>query len=196
MTASIHPPSYPRATTRNTPQPFGEHLRFWRQHRRQSQMDLAHEADISTRHLSFVETGRSVPSREMVLRLSDRLEEAVNLMRRAIAMGLPDAHLFRTLFEAGAMEKKLGLEHAALATFTDLSLSPNPYRVKAYEELAKHYEHRERNFTMALECVRAARCAEDSQALATRQARLEKKRSAGTQQPRLGLSAATTPRPL
>lgn len=74
MTASIHPPSYPRATTRNTPQPFGEHLRFWRQHRRQSQMDLAHEADISTRHLSFVETGRSVPSREMVLRLSDRLD--------------------------------------------------------------------------------------------------------------------------
>ena len=130
------------------------------------------------------------------LRLSDRLEEAVSLMRRAIAMGLPDAHLFRTLFEAGAMEKKLGLEHAALATFTDLSLSPNPYRVKAYEELAKHYEHRERNFTMALECVRAARCAEDSQALATRQARLEKKRSAGTQQPRLGLSAATAPRPL
>ncbi|TWO69368.1 helix-turn-helix transcriptional regulator [Caenimonas sedimenti] len=55
-------------------QPFGEHLRFWRQHRRMSQLDLAHEAEISTRHLSFVETGRSVPSREMVLRLAERLE--------------------------------------------------------------------------------------------------------------------------
>jgi transcriptional regulator with XRE-family HTH domain len=56
------------------PQPFGEHLRHWRQHRRLSQLDLAQEAEISTRHLSFVETGRSVPSREMVLRLAERLD--------------------------------------------------------------------------------------------------------------------------
>ncbi len=62
--------SAPRAT----PQPFGAHLRHWRQHRRLSQLDLAQEADISTRHLSFVETGRSVPSREMVLRLAERLD--------------------------------------------------------------------------------------------------------------------------
>jgi transcriptional regulator with XRE-family HTH domain len=54
--------------------PFGEHLRHWRQHRRMSQLDLASEAEISTRHLSFVETGRSVPSREMVLRLAERLD--------------------------------------------------------------------------------------------------------------------------
>lgn len=59
---------------RAAPRPFGEHLRHWRQHRRLSQLDLAQEADISTRHLSFVETGRSVPSREMVLRLAERLE--------------------------------------------------------------------------------------------------------------------------
>jgi transcriptional regulator with XRE-family HTH domain len=55
-------------------QGFGDHLRHWRQHRRMSQLDLAHEADISTRHLSFVETGRSLPSREMVLRLAERLD--------------------------------------------------------------------------------------------------------------------------
>jgi transcriptional regulator with XRE-family HTH domain len=54
--------------------PFGEHLRHWRQRRRMSQLDLASEAEISTRHLSFVETGRSVPSREMVLRLAERLD--------------------------------------------------------------------------------------------------------------------------
>lgn len=54
--------------------PFGEHLRHWRQRRRMSQLDLANEAEISTRHLSFVETGRSVPSREMVLRLTERLD--------------------------------------------------------------------------------------------------------------------------
>jgi transcriptional regulator with XRE-family HTH domain len=53
---------------------FGEHLRDWRQRRRMSQLDLATEAEISTRHLSFMETGRSVPSREMVLRLAERLD--------------------------------------------------------------------------------------------------------------------------
>ena len=55
------------------PQPFGVHLRHWRQHRRLSQQGLAEEAEISTRHLSFVETGRALPSREMVLRLAERL---------------------------------------------------------------------------------------------------------------------------
>jgi uncharacterized protein YprB with RNaseH-like and TPR domain len=109
------------------------------------------------------------------LRVSERHEEALRMMRRAVDLGLPDQHLFRTLFEAGSIEKKLGQEHAALATFTDLTLSPNPFRGKAYEELAKHYEHRERNYAMALECVRAARRTEDSEALANRQARLEKK---------------------
>lgn len=61
-------------THRAAPLPFGEHLREWRQRRRMSQLDLAHEAEISTRHLSFVETGRSAPSREMVLRLAERLD--------------------------------------------------------------------------------------------------------------------------
>lgn len=59
---------------RSAPQPFGAHLRRWRQHRRLSQQDLAGEAEVSTRHLSFVETGRSLPSREMVLRLAERLQ--------------------------------------------------------------------------------------------------------------------------
>jgi transcriptional regulator with XRE-family HTH domain len=53
---------------------FGEQLRTWRQRRRMSQLELAGEADISTRHLSYVETGRANPSREMVLRLVARLE--------------------------------------------------------------------------------------------------------------------------
>ncbi|MCW5702742.1 MAG: helix-turn-helix transcriptional regulator [Bradyrhizobium sp.] len=53
---------------------IGEHLREWRQRRHLSQLDLASEADISARHLSFVETGRSAPSREMVLKLAERLD--------------------------------------------------------------------------------------------------------------------------
>jgi transcriptional regulator with XRE-family HTH domain len=54
--------------------PVGDYLRAWRQRRRMSQLDLACEADISTRHLSFLETGRAAPSREMVLHLAERLE--------------------------------------------------------------------------------------------------------------------------
>jgi uncharacterized protein YprB with RNaseH-like and TPR domain len=125
------------------------------------------------------------------LQVSGRLEEALRMMRRAVDMGLPDQHLFRALFEAGELEKKLGLEHASLATFTDLSLSPNPFRTRAYEELAKYYEHREKNFTMALECARAARLLDDSEALASRQRRLEAKCARTARQPALKLSGVS-----
>lgn len=54
--------------------PVGALLREWRQRRRLSQLDLACDADISARHLSFVETGRSHPSREMILKLAERLQ--------------------------------------------------------------------------------------------------------------------------
>lgn len=52
---------------------FGDQLREWRRRRHLSQLELAAEVDISTRHLSFIETGRSQPSRAMVLRLAERL---------------------------------------------------------------------------------------------------------------------------
>jgi transcriptional regulator with XRE-family HTH domain len=54
--------------------PVGDHLREWRQRRRLSQLDLALEADISAKHLSFLETGRAQPSRHMVLHLAERLD--------------------------------------------------------------------------------------------------------------------------
>ena len=54
--------------------PVGDLLRGWRQRRRLSQLDLANDAEVSARHLSFLETGRSRPSREMLLRLAERLE--------------------------------------------------------------------------------------------------------------------------
>jgi transcriptional regulator with XRE-family HTH domain len=56
------------------PSPLGRLLREWRARRGASQLHLAIEAGVSPRHLSFVETGRAQPSREMVLRLADRLE--------------------------------------------------------------------------------------------------------------------------
>jgi len=54
--------------------PVGELLRQWRERRRLSQLELALDAEISSRHLSFVETGRSAPSRDMILLLADQLE--------------------------------------------------------------------------------------------------------------------------
>lgn len=52
----------------------GELLREWRGRRRLSQLDLATEAGVSARHLSFVETGRAQPSREMLMTLAEHLE--------------------------------------------------------------------------------------------------------------------------
>ena len=54
--------------------PIGDLLREWRRHRRLSQLDLASGAEISTRHLSFMESGRAQPSRDMILRLTEYLE--------------------------------------------------------------------------------------------------------------------------
>jgi transcriptional regulator with XRE-family HTH domain len=61
-------------STTTATRPIGDLLREWRQHRRLSQLDLALEAEVSARHISFLETGRSLPSREMVLRLAEQLE--------------------------------------------------------------------------------------------------------------------------
>lgn len=56
------------------PASFGQQIRHWRSQRRLSQLHLATDARISTRHLSFIETGRSRPSRGMVLHLADLLD--------------------------------------------------------------------------------------------------------------------------
>ncbi|MFN7153449.1 MAG: helix-turn-helix domain-containing protein [Acidovorax sp.] len=69
-----------RTAAVGSPASFGDHLRTWRQQRHLSQLELADEADISTRHVSFMETGRTNPSRDMVLRLCERL--AVPLRER------------------------------------------------------------------------------------------------------------------
>ncbi len=61
-------------STISAPVGVGDLLRGWRQRRRLSQLDLSNEAAVSARHLSFVETGRSKPSRELVLHLADHLD--------------------------------------------------------------------------------------------------------------------------
>jgi hypothetical protein len=114
-----------------------------------------------------------------------RDEEALGLYRRAVELGLPDALLFRALAETGAIEKRLGRDGAALEIFTDLAMSPNPYRTHAYEELAKYYEHRERNYPLALEMTRNARGLGDSEQLIRREERLKRRLSTVAPKPRV-----------
>ncbi len=83
---------------------WGELLRDWRQRRRLSQLDLALDAGVSARHLSFLETGRSRPSREMVMRLAEELEVPLRDRNRLLlAAGFAPAYEERPL-EAPEME--------------------------------------------------------------------------------------------
>lgn len=94
---------------------FGEHLRAWRLHRKLSQLDLAEQASLSTRHLSCLETGKANPSREVVLRLSDRL--AVPLRQRnvwLVAAGY--APMYR---EHGIDDPKLSAARRAIQQLLD-----------------------------------------------------------------------------
>jgi transcriptional regulator with XRE-family HTH domain len=90
---------------------FGAQLRGWRRMRRMSQLDLALEAEISSRHLSFVETGRSRPSREMVLRLADTLDvplRARNAM--LVAAGLAPQYPERSLDDPALAPARRAIE--------------------------------------------------------------------------------------
>lgn len=75
-------------------QPVGALIRDWRKHRRLSQLDLASEAEISQRHLSFLESGRAQPSRDMLLHLAERLELPLR-ERNALLVSAGFAPMFR-----------------------------------------------------------------------------------------------------
>jgi len=94
MDTALATPSAAARPAAAAPKSFGEHLRGWRLRRRMSQLDLAGEADISTRHLSFVENGRSAPSREMVLRLAQRLDVPLR-ERNALLVAAGYAPMYR-----------------------------------------------------------------------------------------------------
>lgn len=86
-----------------TSEPVGLLVRRWRQRRNRSQMDVALAANLSTRHLSCIETGRATPSRNMIERLCDELD--VPLRERNalhLAAGFAPAHPERPLADLGA----------------------------------------------------------------------------------------------
>lgn len=88
-------------TTASTSPSAGSLLREWRIRRRMSQLDLALQADVSQRHLSFVESGRSRPSREMVLHLAERLDVPLRERNRLLlAAGFAPGYAERRLDEA------------------------------------------------------------------------------------------------
>lgn len=104
---------------------FGVLLRRWRTVRHLSQLDLALDAEISTRHLSCVETGRAQPSREMVLRLAEALQVPLR-ERNALLLAAGYAPLYRdTSFETPELEaarQAIGLLIAQLEPYPVLVL--------------------------------------------------------------------------
>jgi transcriptional regulator with XRE-family HTH domain len=88
----------------------GDMLRDWRQRRRKSQLDLALDADISARHLSFVETGRSQPSRELLLALAEELDVPLR-ERNQLLLAAGYAPVFR---ETGLASAEMAPVRAAL----------------------------------------------------------------------------------
>lgn len=104
--------------------PVGVLLRAWRQRRRRSQLDLALDAELSQRHLSFVENGRASPSREMVLRLAEHLDVPLRernglLLAAGYAPLYPERPLddpaMRAAREAVALILRAHAPHPALA---------------------------------------------------------------------------------
>jgi transcriptional regulator with XRE-family HTH domain len=73
--------------TEQEPLTVGELIRFWRTRRRLSQLELALDASLSTKHLSFVETGRSRPSRQLLVHLAQRLDLPIAERNRLLLAG-------------------------------------------------------------------------------------------------------------
>lgn len=102
-------------------------------------------------------------------------ESALTLFRRAMDIGLPDPLLFRTLWDIAQLEKKLDRTSACIATLTELASCGNPHRVAALEELAKYYEHHEKNYAVALDFTLEAMQHDHGSALLQRKLRLERR---------------------
>jgi transcriptional regulator with XRE-family HTH domain len=94
-----------------TSPPVGHLLRSWRQRRRLSQLDLSTEAGVSARHLSFLETGRARPSREMVLHLAEQLEVPLRARNELlVAAGFAPVYGERRLDDPDMAAVRAGLQ--------------------------------------------------------------------------------------
>jgi transcriptional regulator with XRE-family HTH domain len=92
--------------------PVGQQIRQWRERRRLSQMQLALDADISTRHLSFIETGRSQPSTGTIERLADQLEIPFRSRNGLLtAAGFAPRHAERLLSDPDMAQAQVAIGH-------------------------------------------------------------------------------------
>lgn len=114
----------------NTAPSIGEQLRDWRQRRRLSQLDLALDAEISTRHLSFVETGRAQPSRGMILRLAAELEVPLR-ERNAMLLAAGYAPVFA---DRPLDDRNLSVARAAIDT---LLAAHDPFPALAVDQIGR-----------------------------------------------------------
>lgn len=91
---------------------FSDHLRHWRQTRRFSQLDLALEANVSARHISFLETGRARPSREMIVQLGDALTIPLIARNQMLAaMGFAPRYEARDWNETEMLPIRRAIDH-------------------------------------------------------------------------------------
>ena len=109
---------------------FGQNLRYWRKCRGFSQLDLANEAQTTPRHISFIETGRSRPGRELVLRLARTLDlraRDTNSLLHAAGLG---AAFAQHEFDAAALRP-------FAATIQTILTSHEPYPASAFDPLGR-----------------------------------------------------------
>ncbi len=126
----------------------------------------------------FVALGRYVDQ-------AGRTEQARDLLREAIRRPLRDDLMYRAMWDLADIERRLGAYDAVVALCSELATVANPHRADALATLAKHYEHREKNFAMALEFTETALQLAPSDELLKRRERLARKHG----QTRLALHA-------
>ncbi|MFL6350633.1 MAG: ribonuclease H-like domain-containing protein [Bryobacteraceae bacterium] len=122
-----------------------------------------------------VRRGEDLASIARWLIAAEEHEQGLELLKRAIDVGLPDPLVFRALWDTALLEKRLGRPMDALRVFSELAACRNEYRVCALEEMAKYYEHDECNYTLALDFTNQALEFQPSCALKHRRARLERR---------------------
>jgi hypothetical protein len=131
--------------------------------------------DSDALHRAGVRRGEELAGIGRWLRSAGEHEQALDLFKRAVETGLPDALLFRVLWDIALLEKKLQRPDAALRVLTELAGCRNEFRVNALEELAKYYEHEESNYAIALEFTKQALGYAESDSLVRRRNRLERR---------------------
>jgi uncharacterized protein YprB with RNaseH-like and TPR domain len=109
------------------------------------------------------------------LRRTGDHDTAASIYRKALAANMADTEVFAALWESALIERKRGNHESKRDLLLDLSTSRSPFQARALEELSKHYEHREKQFTSALEAAQQAATLKPSDQLDRRMHRLQQR---------------------